>query len=61
MTVTQQLIVDEIAMKQQAFKESLKEFSRCYALHDLGLRHREEEDKKELAILNDELILLETG
>lgn len=37
------------------------EFSQCYDLHGSGLKYREEEDKKKIVILQDELILLETG
>lgn len=48
-------------MEKQHFLERLEEFSRCYDLHGSGLKHREEEDKKKMAILQDELILLETG
>ena len=48
-------------MQQQLFKERLKEFSYCYDLHGSGVKYREEEDKKKLGILSDELILLETG
>lgn len=57
----QQSMVEESSLQQQTFKESLKEFCRCYDLHGSGQRYREEEDKKQLAILNDQLILLETG
>lgn len=41
--------------------KELKEFSCCYDLHGSGLKYREEEDKKNISILQDELILLETG
>lgn len=57
----QQGIVDAIAVTRLLFKEKLKEFSQCYDLHGSGLKYREEEDKKKLAVLQDELILLETG
>lgn len=57
----QQDITSTSAIEKQQFLERLKEFSCCYDLHGSGLKHREEEDKKKMAVLQDELILLETG
>lgn len=37
------------------------EFGRRYDLHGSGLKYREEEDRKKIMVLQDELILLETG
>ena len=54
-------MVKALDTEKQLFLERLKEFSRCYDLHGSGLKHREEEDRKKTAVLQDELILLETG
>lgn len=48
-------------MSRHLFRGKLAEFSQCYDLHGSGLKHREEEDRKQIMVLQDELILLETG
>lgn len=48
-------------MERELFLQRLKKFSHCYDLHGLGSKYREEEDKKKVAVLQDELILLEIG
>lgn len=54
-------MVSDLATTKQIFRGKLMEFSQCYDLHGSGLKYREEEDKKKIVILQDELILLETG
>ena len=55
------MLSKDLASSKQLFKEKLKEFSQCYDLHGSGLKYREEENKKKIALLQDELIVLETG
>lgn len=48
-------------MYSQAFLEELKEFGKSYDLMGSGYKHREEQAKKRLSIVQDELLLLEAG
>lgn len=59
--VIQQENLSALATERELFEERLKQFSHSYDLHGSGLKHREEEDKKTIATLQDELLLLETG
>jgi hypothetical protein len=61
MLIPQQAIIDDMVSTNQSLQSKLVEFSRRYDLHRSGLKYREEEDKKEIVELQDELILLETG
>ena len=54
-------MVRELTATKEHFRGKLVEFSQCYDLHGFGLKHREEENKKKIVLLQDELILLETG
>lgn len=57
----QQRLVSDLATTRELFKKKLMEFSRRYDLHGSGLKYREEENRQRIVILQDELILLETG
>ena len=48
-------------MLSQVFLEELKEFGKSYDLMGSGYKHREEQARKRLSIVQDELLLLEAG
>ena len=43
------------------FLEEAKEFAKSYDLTGSGFKHREEQNRKKISILQDELLLLESG
>lgn len=46
---------------RETFRDELVEFGRGYDLHGAGCKHREEQAKRKLGVLQDELVLLEAG
>lgn len=47
--------------EKQNFKKELTEFGRNYDLHGAGFKRRQEETKRKIELLQDELLLLKTG
>ena len=47
--------------EKQNFKKELTEFGRNYDLHGTGFKRRQEETKRKIELLQDELLLLKTG
>ena len=46
---------------RQSFADKLAEFGCCFDLHGSGYKYREEEARKKVSVLQEELVLLETG
>jgi len=55
------VILSHFLFCRQSFTDELSEFSRCFDLHGSGCKYRQEEARKQMSILQDELLLLETG
>lgn len=47
--------------ENRAFKKELTEFGCSYDLHGAGFKQRQEEAKRKIELLQDELLLLRTG
>ena len=54
------LILDFMLFRLK-FQQDLIHFSRCFDLHGSGMKYREDETRKHIAVLREELLLLETG
>ena len=52
---------DKVSTFRQNFLAEMAEFGHNYDLKGSGLQHREQQSKKHVALLQEELLLLETG
>ena len=59
--LVQYLVYMLSAFYRQSFLDDLLEFSQSYDLNGLGYKYREEQAKRKIGVLQEELLLLEAG